>query len=153
MATINNNNTLSLNKKASFDYEILETYEAGLQLLGFEVKAIRHGSASLIGAFVVIRGGEAYLLNANIPPYQPNNSPKDYEATHSRKLLLKKSEISELIGKTEKTGLTLVPLKMYNRGSRLKLQIGLARNKKKHDKRASIKKKDIEREVGRRLKR
>ena len=145
--------SLSENRKALFDYEILETYVAGLQLLGFEVKAIRNGSASLIGSFVVIRGGEALLLNANIPPYQPNNSPKDYEPTRSRKLLLKKSEISELIGKTEKTGLTLVPLKLYNMGSRIKLQIGLARNKKKHDKRASIKKKDIEREVGRKLKR
>lgn len=149
----NNGNILSLNKKASFDYEILETYEAGLQLLGFEVKSIRKGSASLVGAFVVIRGDEAYLLNANIPPYQPNNSPKDYEPTRTRKLLLKKSEISELIGKTKKTGLTLVPIKLYNKGSRLKLQVGLAQNKKKHDKRASIKKKDVEREIHRKLKR
>ena len=153
MAIKNHSNILSLNKKATFDYEILETYEAGLELLGFEVKSIRGGKASLVGAFVVIRGGEAYLLNANIPPYQPGNTPRDYESTRTRKLLLKKSEISELIGKTEKTGLTLVPLKLYNRGSRIKLQVGLARNKKKHDKRASIKKKDIEREVGRKLKR
>jgi SsrA-binding protein len=88
---------LAENKKAIFDYEIIETLNAGIQLLGFEVKSVRKGSASLIGAFVVIRGGEAFLLNANIPPYQPNNSPKDYEPTRSRKLLLQKREISELI--------------------------------------------------------
>ncbi len=143
--------SLAENKKAYFDYEILETYEAGIALLGFEVKAIRSGRASLVGAYVVIRGGEAYLLNANIPPYQANNTPADYEPTHTRKLLLKKSEISELIGKTEKTGLTIVPLKLYNKAGRLKLEIGLARHKKSHDKRASIKKKDLEREVGRKL--
>lgn len=153
MAIKKHSNILSLNKKVTFDYEILETYEAGLSLLGLEVKSIRGGRASLVGAFVVIRGGEAYLLNANIPPYQPNNTPADYEPARTRKLLLKKSEISELIGKTGKTGLTIVPLKLYNKGGRLKLQMGLARNKKKYDKRASIKKKDVEREVGRRLKR
>ncbi|MBI2035909.1 MAG: SsrA-binding protein SmpB [Candidatus Liptonbacteria bacterium] len=144
---------LAENKKAFFDYEILETYEAGLELLGFEVKAIRAGRASLVGAFVVIRGGEAYILNMQVPPYQPGNTPADYEPARTRKLLLKKSEISELIGKTEKTGLTIVPLKLYNKHNRLKLEIGLARHKKAHDKRASIKKRDTEREIGHRLKR
>ena len=141
-----------VNKKAYFDYEIIETCEAGLELLGFEVKAIRSGKISLAGSHVVIRGGEAYLLNADIPPYQPGNTPTEYDSKRTRKLLLKKSEIAELLGKTEKTGLTLVPLKLYNKHNRLKLEIGLVRHKKKHDKRASLKKKDIEREVGQRLK-
>lgn len=140
------------NRKAYFDYEILETYEAGLSLIGLEVKSIKQGSASLSGAYVLIRDREAYLLNANIPPYQPGNTPKDYEPTRTRKLLLQKSEISELIGKTEKTGLTLIPLKLYNKGGVIKLAVGLARHKKKHDKRWTLKKKAIERETGRRLK-
>lgn len=144
---------MSINRKASFDYEILETYEAGLSLLGFEVKSIRGGRASLVGAFVVIRAGEVYALNMNVPPYQPGNTPANYESTRTRKLLLKKSEISELIGKTEKTGLTIVALKLYNKGGKLKLQIGLAWHKKKRDKRTALKKKAVEREAGRRLKR
>src|SRR3989344_3486551 len=96
------------NKKAYFDYEILETYEAGLELFGFEVKALRAGKISLAGSHVVIRGGEAYLVNADIPPYQPNNTPRDYDSKRTRRLLLKKEEVSELLGKTEKTGLTIV---------------------------------------------
>ena len=106
-----------------------------------------------MGAFVVIRGGEAYVLNMQVPPYQAGNTPADYEPTRTRKLLLKKSEINELIGSTEKTGLTLLPLKLYNKGGRIKLLVGLARHKKTHDKRSSLKKKAVEREAGRRLKR
>jgi SsrA-binding protein len=143
----------AINKKARFDYEILEAYEAGLELRGFEVKSIKQGRASLVGAFVVVRGGEAFLLNANVPPYQAGNTPKDYEPTRTRKLLLTKKEISELIGKTEKTGLTMVALKLYNKRGRIKLEVGLARHKKTRDKRSSIKKRDLEREIGRKLKR
>lgn len=139
----------AVNKKAHFDYEILESYEAGIELLGFEVKAIRRGLAALAGSFAVIRGGEAYLLNANVPPYQPGNTPKDYDPTRTRKLLLTKAEIKELIGKTEKTGLTLVPLKLYNKHGKIKLELGLARHKKKHDKRETIKRRETEREMRR----
>lgn len=141
--------TYAVNKKAHFDYEILETYEAGLTLLGFEVKAIRKGFASVAGSFAVIRGGEAYLLNANIPPYQPGNTPKDYDPTRTRKLLLTKDEIKELVGKTEKTGLTLVPLKLYNKHGKIKLELGLARHKKARDKRETIRKRETEREMRR----
>jgi len=139
----------AVNKKAHFDYEILESCEAGLALLGFEVKAIRKGFASLAGSFAVIRGGEAYLLNANIPPYQPGNTPKEYDPTRTRKLLLTKDEIKELVGKTEKTGLTLLPLKLYNKRGKIKLELGLARHKKTHDKRETIRKREVEREMRR----
>lgn len=142
-------NDYAVNKKAVFDYEILETVEAGIALLGFEVKAVRKGFASLAGSFAVIRGGEAYLVNGAIPPYQPGNTPKEYDPTRTRKLLLTKDEIKELIGKTEKTGLTLVPLKLYNKRGKIKLSIGLARHKKKYDKRETIKRRETEREMRR----
>lgn len=142
-------NDYSVNKKAQFDYEILETYEAGIELLGFEVKAIRKGFASLAGSFAIIRGGEAYLLNANIPPYQPGNTPKEHDPARTRKLLLTKDEIKELVGKTEKTGLTLVPLRLYNKKSKIKLELGLARHKKARDKRETIRKRETEREMKR----
>lgn len=141
-----------VNKRAHFDYEILETFEAGLVLLGPEVKSIRTGKVSLTGSYVLVKGNEAVLLNLEIPPYQPNNTPKGYEPHRSRTLLLKADEIKELIGKTHKTGLTILPLKLYNKNRLLKLSIGLARHKKKHDKRETIKKRDVEREIGRSLK-
>lgn len=139
------------NKKAYFDYEILETFEAGLILLGLEVKSLRAGKASIAGSHVLVRGNEGWLINADIPPYQPGNTPASYDQKRTRKLLLKKSEIKELLGKTHKTGLTIVPLKLYNKGQRIKLLIGLVRHKKKHDKRETIKRRDVEREIGRRL--
>lgn len=141
------------NKRAYFDYEILETFEAGLVLLGHEVKSIRVGKVSLAGSYVIVKNDEALLLNADISPYQPGNIPSGYDQHHTRKLLLKKAEIKELVGKTHKTGLTIVPLKLYNKKRTIKLLIGLAKHKKKHDKRESIKKRDVEREIGRTLKR
>jgi len=149
---------LAENKRARYDYEILETYEAGLVLYGFEVKAIKTGHISLAGSYVVAKGNELYLINALIPPYQPANAPADYEPNRSRKLLLKKSEISSLIGKSRTKGLTLVPLRIYTKKSRtpqgrgkIKLGFGLGKGKRKIDKREKIKKRDIEREIGRKL--
>jgi len=140
------------NKKARFNYEILETYEAGLELQGLEVKSLRKGQGSLEGAHVIVRGGEAYLVGATIPPYQAGNTPKDYDPARTRRLLLTKKQIGELAEYENKKGLTIIPLSVYNKNSRLKLSVGVARGKKKYDKRESIKKRDLEREIGRKLK-
>lgn len=137
------------NKKAYFEYEILERYDAGLKLFGHEVKSIIHNGVSLAGAFVVLRGGEAYLLNCYIPPYQAGNIPKTYEEGRIIKLLLRKEELKHLIGVAETKGLTLIPLKLYNKNRNIKLEFGVARHKKLHDKRAVIKKRETEREIRR----
>ncbi len=142
---------ITTNKKAYFDYQILETYEAGIELLGLEVKSIKTGRINLAGSYVVIRDGQAWLLNADIPAYQPKNAPPDYDSKRTRRLLLKKSEIKNLIGRTQEKGLTLTPLKVYTKNHRIKLEIGLAKSRKKVDKRELIKKRDIEREIGRNL--
>jgi len=144
--------TLAENRKSSYDYELLESYEAGLVLYGHEVKAIKTGHVSLVGSYVVNKENEFYLLNALIPAYQPANTPKDYDPQRSRKLLLKKSEIRSLIGKSRAKGLTLIPLRLYTKKSKIKLEFALARGKRKVDKRETIKKRDMEREIGRRLK-
>lgn len=141
--------TLSINRKARYDYEILETWEAGLALKGFEVKAIKTGHISLVGAYAVIKNEEAFLLNANIPAYQNANTPQDYDPIRSRKLLLNKSEIKSLIGKTQQKGLTLIALRVYTKRGRIKLEIGLARGKKKYDRREDIKKREAAREIQR----
>ena len=142
---------ITTNRRAYFDYNILETYEAGIELRGFEVKAIKSGRINLAGSYVVIRDNQAWLLNADIPPYQPLNTPADYVPKRTRRLLLKSSEIKSLIGRTQEKGLTLVPLKVYTKNRRIKLEIGLGKSKKKADKREAIKKRDIEREIGRNL--
>ncbi|MBI3631171.1 MAG: SsrA-binding protein SmpB [Candidatus Sungbacteria bacterium] len=144
---------LSVNRRAYFDYQILRTYEAGLELRGFEVKAIKNGHVNLAGAFAVIRGNEAWLLNATIPAHQPKNAPADYDPQRTRRLLLHKSEIKELIGAAAQRGLTIVPLKVYAAGSRIKILLGLARHKKKGDRREIIKRRESEREIARTLKR
>ena len=141
------------NKKVYFDYEILETFEAGIELFGFEVKSIRAGNAHLEGGRVLIRGTEAFLVGVTIPPYQPGNTPADYEPDRTRKLLLHKKEISHLAGKQGEPRLTLVPIKLYNKGPRVKLSFGVARGKKKSDKRQIIKKRESERNIERILKR
>ena len=146
-------NELAVNRRVYFDYQILETREAGIELYGFEVKAVKIGRMTLAGAFAVIRGGEAWLLNSAIAPYQPKNAPPDYDPARSRRLLLKKSEIKELTGKSVQKGLTIVPLKVYTKRSRIKVLLGLARHKKKADKREAIKQLEANREVGRALKR
>src|SRR3989344_7137688 len=97
-----------------FDYETLERFEAGIELLGFEVKAVKTGQAALDGSYVVVRGGEAFLIACTISPYQPANTPKDYDSRRTRKLLLTKKEIGQLLGFEQKQGLTIVPLNMYN---------------------------------------
>ncbi|MBI3305716.1 SsrA-binding protein SmpB [Candidatus Nomurabacteria bacterium] len=140
------------NRKARFNYEILEKYETGIELLGTEVKSAREGKMSLEGAFVIIRGGEAFLVNANIPPYQPKNAEKDYDPLRNRRILLTRKEISELAGSEKNKSLTIVPLSVYNKGRKIKLEIALVKGKKKFDKRESIKKRDTDREIRRSLK-
>lgn len=142
---------LAENRRARYDYEILEVCEAGLVLHGYEVKAIKTGHISLKGSYVVIRDNEAYLINAFVPPYQPANTPQSYSPERSRKLLLKKAEIESLIGKSKQKGLTLVPLKVYTKKSRIKLEFGIGRGRRKIDKREVIKKREAKREIERKL--
>jgi len=140
------------NRKARFNYEFLEKYETGIELLGTEVKSVRGGQMSLEGAFVIIRGGEAFLINANIPPYQVKNTPKDYDALRNRKLLLTKKEIAELAGSEKNKSLTIVPISVYNKNRKIKVEIALVKGKKKFDKRETIKKRETDRELRREYK-
>lgn len=140
------------NEKARFDYEILETLEAGMVLTGQEVKSVRRGSASIKGAYVKILGGEAWLLGATIPPYQAGNTPASYDSLRSRKLLLKRNELKYLTGKSQERGLTLVPIKLYNKNGLIKLEVGIGRGKKKGDKREKIAKREVQRKIERALK-
>ena len=144
--------TYSQNKKAWHDYEILDEYEAGIALHGFEVKSIKLGRASLKGARVVVRGGEAFLIGSSIPAYQAANTPDSYDPERVRRLLLSKKEINKLIGKEQEKGLTLPALSLYNKGRYIKLKFAVARGKKKRDKREEIKKRDHERDLKRSLK-
>lgn len=144
--------TIVENKKAYFNYQILEKFKAGIVLIGQEVKSIKTGKISLRGSFVVLKGEEVFLIGANIPPYQPKNAPKDYHPQRSRKLLLKKAEIKHLIGKVKQKGLTMVPLKVYTDKGKIKIEFGIARGKRKFDKREQIKKREVEREIRRALK-
>lgn len=139
-------------KKAHFDYEILETYEAGIQLFGTEVKSLRDHQGKLEGAHVTVRGGEAFLLNAEIPPYQAANAPADYDPKRNRRLLLTKKELAELALAEDKQGLTIIPLSMYNKGRLIKVKLGIARGKKKGDKRETIKKREALRDIAREVK-
>jgi SsrA-binding protein len=141
------------NRKARFDYEILEKYECGIELLGAEVKSVRGGRMSLEGAFVIVRGGEAYLMNANITPYQVKNTPDDYDPLRNRKLLLTKKEIKELSETEKNKSLTIVPLSSYNKGRKIKIEIALVKGKKKFDKRETIKKRETDIEIRREHKR
>lgn len=141
--------TLVDNPKARFDYEILETYEAGIELLGHEVKSLKAGKASLEGSYVIVRGGEAFLMNMLVSPYQEKNTPQDYEPRRGRRLLLTNAEIRSLADKGESRGLTIVPIKVYNKTNLVKVSIGVMRGKKKYDKRESIKKRETDRNVRR----
>lgn len=138
-----------VNKRAYFDYTVLETYEAGIELLGFEVKSIRKGSMSLRASFVTLKDNQLWLTNAVISPYQPLNTPANYDSTRSRRLLLHKKEIARLTGKLREKGLTMVPLKVYNKHGKIKVEIGVVKGKKQYDKREVIKKRDTEREIRR----
>jgi SsrA-binding protein len=140
------------NRKAWHDYEILEKFEAGLELEGFEVKALKSGRCSLIGSRAIIRGGEAYVVGMDIPPYQPANAPKDYDSQRTRRLLLNKKEIQYLSGKSQQQGLTLMPLAIYNKKGFLKLSFGVCRGLKKYDKREKIKEREEKRKIERLLK-
>lgn len=140
------------NKKARFDYEILEKIEAGLKLLGFEVKSLKKGQGSLAGAYVVVRGDEAFVVGMHISPYQAANTPKEYEPERTRKLLLNKKEIWELAQFEKKKGLTIIPTSVYNKKNKVKMEIVVARGKKKYDKRESLKKQQSERDINRTLK-
>ena len=144
--------TLAQNKKAFFNYEILEKLEAGIELQGFEVKSVKNGGAILDGSHVSVRGKEAFVLGLQISPYQPKNTPQDYDPIRARKLLLTKKEIDKLEKIESQKGLTIVPLSVYNKGRKLKIELGIARGKKKFDKRQSIKKRDTDREIKRSLK-
>lgn len=144
--------TIIENKKALFHYQILDKFKAGIVLTGQEVKSIKAGRINLRGSFVVLKGEEVFLIGANVPPYQPKNVAKDYNPQRSRKLLLKKIEIKQLIGKSKQKGLTMVPLKMYTLKGKIKLEFGIAKGKKKFDKREKIKKREVEKEIRRKLK-
>ena len=139
------------NRKANFDYEIIETFEVGIVLTGTEIKSIRLGKANLKDSYAIIKNNEIYLLNMHISKYDQGNI-FNHEETRTRKLLMHKKEILKLRDKIEIDGFTLVPIKLYFKGSKAKLLIGLAKGKKNYDKRESIKKKDIERQLARDLK-
>lgn len=144
--------SLAQNKKAQFDYEILEKFQAGLVLTGAEVKAAKDGQISLKGAYVNFHNGEAYLLNAHIGAYKPAGKLPDYDPTHSRRLLLHKKEIRYLQGKTQEKGLTIVPISVYTNNRFVKVEIAVARGKQKYDKRETIKRRDLDKEIKRTLK-
>ncbi|MEO0231913.1 MAG: SsrA-binding protein SmpB [candidate division WOR-3 bacterium] len=139
------------NKKVYRDYEILEEIEAGIELLGGEVKSIKNGAISLKDSFVKFEGGEAFILNLYIAPYKYSGSIP-YDPERKRKLLLKKAEIKRLIGKVKERGLTIVPLKVYLKRKWIKVLIGLVRGRKKYEKRQIIKEREIKREIERELK-
>ena len=144
---------VSDNRQARFQYEILEVFEAGIALTGTEVKAIRAGKVNLRDGFAQIRREEAFLLNVHISPHQNAGQFFNHEPRRTRKLLMHRQEIRKLIGKTEQKGLTLVPLKLYLQRGWVKVTIGLARGKKLHDKRESVKQREDKRDMERALKR
>ncbi len=135
------------NRRARYDYEILETFDGGLVLLGHEVKSIREGGANLAGAYLSLSEGELWLKHAKIRPYSKAGNITDYDQERERKVLVTHKEIEEIIGKTSQKGLTLVPLSLYPRGRHIKLSFALARGRKTHDKRSKIKRKDLDREI------
>ncbi|MEK7560276.1 MAG: SsrA-binding protein SmpB [Patescibacteria group bacterium] len=144
--------TLAENRKARFDFELLETFEAGIELWGFEVKAVKNHKINLEGSYVFPRYGEFFLVGATIAPYQPKNTPKDYEPMRERKLLLHKSEMDYFLGKISQKGLTILPVRVYSKKGRIKLEIALARKFKKHDKREIIKERESKRKIEHTLK-
>ncbi len=144
--------TIALNKKARHDYTVEDTFEAGIVLEGWEVKSLREGRVQMTDTYVMVKDGEIYWLGGQITPLLSASTHVNPEPTRSRKLLLHRREIDKLIGAVDRKGYTLVPLKMYWSKGRAKLQIGLARGKKEHDKRAADKERDWDREKARILK-
>ncbi|HEY9728855.1 MAG TPA: SsrA-binding protein SmpB [Chroococcales cyanobacterium] len=141
------------NRQARFRYEILETYEAGIELKGTEVKSIRESKVNLRDGYGLIRSGEAWLLNVHISPYERSSDYFNHDPRRTRRLLLHKQEIRKLIGKVEQEGLTLIPLKMYLKRGLVKISIALCKGKKIHDKRESLKERQDKREMARAMKR
>lgn len=142
---------LAKNRRAAFDYKLLDKYRAGIALSGQEVKSVKTGHISLKGSFVTLKSSELYLTNATIPLYKFAGKIKNYDPTRSRKLLLKKSEIKSLIGKIHAQGLTLVPIQVYTKKRLVKLQFAVAQGKKQYDKRENIKKRESQRKIERTL--
>lgn len=140
------------NKKATFNYEIRESIEAGIELLGFEAKSVRASRGNLEGSYVIVRGGEAFLIGALISPYQMANTPDSYDERRNRRLIMKKAEIKRLSEIGRGTGETVVPISLYNKGRYIKLEIAIVKGKKKHDKRQSISKRESNREISREMK-
>lgn len=143
--------SIARNRRARFDYEILETWEAGIALTGTEVKSLRNGKAQITDAYGIVKDGEVWLLNLHIAPYEQGNR-FNHEATRTRKLLLHSREIKRMIGAVERQGLTLIALEIYFKRGRAKIRLGLGRGKKLHDKRADLKEKDDKREMSRAVK-
>jgi SsrA-binding protein len=144
---------LAINKRAYLDYDISEKFEAGLVLRGYEVKSVKTGHISLKGSFVTVKKNELYLTNANIPLYKHAGTIANYNPTAPRKLLLHKREIAYLIGKSRTEGLTLVPIRVYTKQGLLKLEFGIGKGRKKHDKRSVIQKRESDRKIARATKR
>ena len=138
--------------KAHFEYTILDEYEAGIELLGSEVKSLRKKQGSLLGAHVVIRGGEAFVVGMDLPVYQPANPSSDVDRLRTRKLLLNKKQLDELNRAGETKGLTIIPIVVYSKGPKLKIKIAVVKGKKLFDKRESIKKRDVDRQLRREMK-
>lgn len=143
---------LIAHKKARLDYEALEEFEAGIELVGLEVKSLRAGRGKLEGGHVIVRGGEAFIVGMEIPPYQAGNTPKTYDPARTRKLLMTAKEIASLAGADKQKGLTIVPISVYNKGNKLKVRIAVARGKKKYDKREDLKQKTAKRDIDRLMK-
>jgi SsrA-binding protein len=137
------------NRKAQHDYETLETYEGGLELLGHETKSVRNGGAKLAGAYLVFRKGELWLTGAAVSRYVKAGALEGYDPERDRKVLMRRTELESLHGKIQQKGLTLVPFSLYPRGRRIKLSFGLCRGRKTYDKREKLKKRDIDRETRR----
>ena len=142
---------ITVNRKASHEYFIIQTFEAGIVLTGTEVKSLRQGKANLVDSYAALKDGEVWLHSVHISPYEQGNI-YNHEPTRTRKLLLKKSEIRKLIGKVKEKGLTLIPLRLYFKEGKVKVELALAKGKKVYDKRASIAKKDLQRDQERRIK-
>lgn len=141
--------TIASNRKAFHEYKIQDTYEAGLVLTGTEVKSLRGQGCSLVDGFVRIKGGEAWLVNVHIPPYEQGTFFSQHEPRRDRKLLLHARELQRLFGKLQEKGLTLLPLRMYFRKNHVKVELGLGQGKKLHDKREAIKEREVRREIER----
>lgn len=138
------------NKKATFNYEVRDSIEAGIELFGHEAKSVRAGKGNLEGSYIIVRGGEAFLIGALINPYQQANTPESYDERRNRKLLLHKKEIEKIASLSK--GETIIPISFYNKGRSIKLEVAIARGKKKHDKRQTISRRESDREINRVMK-